>query len=118
MSTCTHPGCDRPAMGKGLCATHYGRKRRADLAALTPEERAERAALAAERAALREESYLPNLALAELCTRLEAKRDELIAAGADDRTKLEKLRAMAREHRAQYQRAPLAEWRRGWEIEQ
>ncbi len=30
-STCTQPGCNRPVLAKGLCASHYHRARRARL---------------------------------------------------------------------------------------
>lgn len=100
--TCMEPGCGAVVYARGRCRRHYQQAR----------------AAAAQASEAREaEEYQPSEVWAALAKRLEAERDELIAAGADDRTKLETLRSIAREHRAQYRHTPCTDWRRGVEVE-
>lgn len=115
--------CEKPAHARELCTRHYQQERARELeskraASRAPAVRYTRQAFEADALANEKpQAYESSPALADLAKRLEASRDELIAAGADDRTKLETLRSIAREHRAQYRHTPCADWRRGAEVE-
>jgi len=115
--------CEKPAHARGLCTRHYQQERARELeseraASRAPAVRYTRQAFEADALANEKpQAYESSPVLAALAESLEVKRDELIAAGADDAAKLEALRAIARAHRAQYRHSPCADWRRGADVE-
>ena len=79
--TCRAPGCDRPAIAKGLCGTHYRRACRAEAAGEKPDLRAPVARRGAElvdvRARLLEED-------AQALNRLADRRGQTLYSFAGD----------------------------------